>query len=658
MPQERGYEPQTAPREGQAMPSPSAAAYGAGFGGDLAQAGERLHAVKIDQYKRERQLTAQREAADFAHRYALHRQNMDGIARERRANAAPGAMGHTKSVLEADQAAQESLLAGITDDEVRRHATAQIDEYRTRLGEVEGNYEEWQRIGKLASDVGSSTDIAANRIASSEDPTVYAQEQRLQYQAIDAMPGLPADVRDRLKREQVDQKLGVAYVNKLNETNPQAALAMLNAGTFDTVLEPGQIEQLRNGAHVEIRRAEAAVQHAAALAHSQLTEQVATVTQLAKDGIDVSAQLPQLIAASAAAGDTSTVARLQGLGRDNVFAQVWNGATPLQREARVRELGTIAESQRTTAQQAELAWLARKSGPLDSQFQQDPVGFAIAHAPAGMKPPGLDQGMAARAQWVRDVRGAYGDVNPLSGNEVAAFKNRVAQGDAGYREVMGTLAGLPPRLAKMGARQIAPDDLDMQQLVMLPEPVRRAAIDGKAALTANSKLAEAADVDEKAAIATATNGLHQALAMVPMTERNAIINVARNIAVGHLARRGGQGGEMTAELWGASLNLALGAVNTDKGRTGGMGRWGGAYFIAPAGWTAEHFTDVVFAKVQADPHNGPVNPDGSAVNLRTARPVIIAPGTYQFFVGDRVVMARGRDGKITSPWQFSVGPRR
>lgn len=143
---------------------------------------------------------------------------------------------------------------------------------------------------------------------------------------------------------------------------------------------------------------------------------------------------------------------------------------------------------------------------------------------------------------------------------------------------------------------------------------------------------------------------------LPQSERNGVTEVARNIAAKFLKDRPGE--TLSPELWGVAYDLALGARGAGAGKTGGIGSWNDMAFLIPDGLTAQQFTDRVFGFVQKNPAKGPVNPDGSPANLRIARPVAVRPGVYQFFVGNRVVLARGSDGKIVSPWQFTLAGSR
>lgn len=650
MASEQGYDARIMPQAPAGLPSASPEQYGAGLGQALEQAGEVVHDSQVREYRIKRQLDAQRQATDFAHRFALQRQNMDGISRQMRANpTSPDYADHEQRIGEALDAARPGMLDGISEGAVRRQAEEQLDSYRTQLLNSEGDFAEAQRVAKTVLDRGQANDLSQNRIRQGVDPDAYAAELKLNREQIYGLPGLTPVQKDKLWKD-YENGAGVAFLNHVIDTNPRAAVALVDSGSFNDVLTPEQIEAVRNGAQVELRRVDAQAEHAANVAKGQLNEAIATATEKAGNGIDVSADLPALQAAAQAAGDTSAVEKLKGLARDSAFAKVWNGQTPLARERRISALNAVDPAKRSEDQQAELKWLQDKRGPLDSQYENDTVGFVQTHGQPGEQPPALDPAdpasFARRAAWRRGVAGAYGRMDLLSKAERASMADRLGAGDAGYSEVTDTLALFGGAAAKQAAREVAPADKYLQQLVVLPESYRKIARDGRAALQANAKLIPAENSDDADPKVVATSAaLDQALQAVPQADRNAIKDVARSIAAKFLHDKGG---ELTPELWTRSLNMALGAAG--PGGKGGLGSWNGQPFLVPDSVTGQQFQDRVFGFMRAHPDNAPVNPDGTPADLRNARPVAVGPNRYQFMVGDRTVMARNK-----LPWTFTLG---
>lgn len=656
MAQERGYESQVMPKAGAPLPMASARTYGAELADTVGQVADDMHRREIRAYQVQRSQRADQEASDFAHKNALHQQNMDGIVRQLRTNPTSADYAeHVDLVQKADEAARENMLAGITEDSVRRRAVQQLDAQRTRLVGQEAEFAEVQRVAKTTLDAGSVLDINANRIRTSAEPADLGGAITDWHGYVDGLQGLTPVQKDKL-RQQGEQTYTVAFVNHLNDTNPTAALAMLDAGTFGSVLDPRQVEQLRNGSMVEVRRAEAQAAQTASLAAAAAREEIATATEQASQGIDVSAQLPDLIAKASAMGDTSTVAKLQGLQRDNAFARVLGPLTPLARQQRLQSLLAVPEAKRTPEQQAEIKWHDGPGRAADSRFEADKAGFALSTAPAGMGPPPIadwsPQELARREQWMKGAVGAYGSMDPLTGVEAKALQDRATGSDGGYREVLATLGGgLSGRTAMQAVRQVLPSDNFAQSVVALPAPVQRQALDGREIRKANPQILKAPkdDVETQEQLQGLRAGFNLALGNVPASQRNGILEVAENIAADALAKNGRLSEQMSGAMMARALDAALGSTGSGPTKKGGIGWWGGTMYLLPDRVSEAGFAGHVSRYIADHPDQAPVNPDGSVANIRAARPVAIGGGRYQFMVGNRVVL--GKDGK---PWVRTV----
>ncbi|WP_404480044.1 hypothetical protein [Novosphingobium sp. BL-52-GroH] len=655
MAQERGYEAQVMPKAGAPMPMASARTYGAELADTVGQVADDMHRREIRANQVQRSQRADQEASDFAHKNALHQQNMDGIVRQLRTNPTSADYAeHVDLVQKADDAARENMLAGITEDSVRRRAVQQLDAQRTRLVGQEAEFAEVQRVAKTTLDAGSVLDINANRIRTSTEPADLGGAITDWHGYVDGLQGLTPVQKAKL-RQQGEQTYTVAFVNHLNDTNPTAALAMLDAGTFGSVLDPQQIEQLRNGSMVEVRRAQAQVEHQANLENAAAREEIATATEQASQGIDVSAQLPGLMAKAAAMGDTSTVAKLQGLERDNAFARVWGKVSPLTRQQRLQALNAVPEAKRSETDQAEIKWLTDKGGSLDSQFNSDPVAFAAQTAPAGMGPPPITewapQELAQREKWMKGAVGAYGRMEPLTGAEAKALQEQAIGSDGGYRQVLSTLGGFSGRTAMQAVRQVLPSDAFAQSVVALPAPIQRQALDGREIRKANPQILKAPkdDVATQEQLQGLRAGFNLALGNVPASQRNGILEVAENIAADALAKNGRLSEQMSGAMLARALDAALGSTGSGPTKKGGIGWWNGTMYLLPDRVSEGGFAGHVSRYITDHPDQAPVNPDGTPANIRAARPVAIGGGRYQFMVGNRVIM--GRDGK---PWVRTV----
>lgn len=659
---ERIYEQQTSPRAAAAMPLASPDSFGAGVGEAASQLGATLHGAQVQAYSRERQQTQASEAADWSHRFSVYRETADARIREARANAGPGAAGHAAGVKAAVEAEREALLGGITEDNVRRYAQGQWDEFNTRLIGQEGDFEEGRRVAKIGTDVEASTDAAGNRIRNSADPKVYADEVKLGQAQIDALPGVPADVRAKLKHEQVDQKFGVAFLNQLIDSNPAAALALVNSNEFN-FLQPDQLEAVRNGAQVEIRRSVAALEHSAALAASGLREQIATLREADEQGLEVDdSQFAAAIGAAQQLKDTSTVLDLQGRQANNQFAKIYSGQSPLQREQRLAVLK--GDKRPSVTEQREMKWLEDKRSALDARFEADPVAFAIENAPAGFKPPAGDIAdpavLEGRIAWRRRTGNAYGRELPLfSGAEQRQLAARQVSGAAGEAEVMELIDQVPEGGERAGAaKQIAPADKLFQHMAQLEPQHRAMTRAGSQALKANPKLVSPSEEEEpeaRAVMDELERRLNGALKEFEPADREAVRTVAQQWMAGVLDK--GQHGtdQITQGMYDTAIRVALGgSIIPGKGTVGGLGNWNGSAFVLPDRVNNGQFGLRVAEFLIKNPNDAPVNPDGSRIPIELLRPVLIGPNLYRWESANGRV-AHDRQGK---PFIASMEPRR
>lgn len=647
-----GYEQQTSPRAAAAMPLANPGTYGAGIGEAASQLGQTLHGAQVQAYKLEREQKQASEAADWSHRFSVYRETADARIREARANAGPGAAGHTAGVKAAVEAEREALLGGITEDNVRRYAAGQWDEFNTRLIGQEGDFEEGRRVAKVASDVEAGTDAASNRIRNSADPKVYADEVRLGHAQIDALPGVPADVRAKLKHEQVDQKFGVAFLGQLIDSNPAAALALANSNEFN-FLQPDQLEAVRNGAQVEIRRSVAALEHTAALAATGLREQIATIREADTQGLEVDdSQFASAIGAAQQLGDSSTVLDLQGRQANNQFAKIYSGQSPLQREQRL--LALKGDKRPSVTEQREMKWLEDKRSALDARFEADPVAFAIENAPAGFKPPAGDIAdpvvLEGRIAWRKRTGDAYGRELPLfSGAEQRQLAARQVSGAEGEAEVMALLDQVPEGAERAGAaRQIAPQNVLFQHMAQLDPNHRVMVRAGAQALKANPKLVsptEESEPDARAVMDGLELRLRTALKEFEPADQQAVLTVAQQFMAGVLDKSQSGPERITEGTYDTAIRVALGgSVVPGKGKVGGLGNWAGAAFVLPDRVNSHQFGLRVAEFLIKNPNDAPVNPDGSRIPIELLRPVLIGPNLYRWESANGRV-AHDRQGK-------------
>lgn len=655
MPVEQGYEARIMPQAGTPRPLPTADDFGAGIAGSVAQLGDQMHAHDIRAFEAQRAQAADQETSDFAHRFALHRQAMDGVVQQLRDDpSSPDYSTHVQQVLEANDAANPDLLKGITEQSVLRRAQGQIDEFRTQLTGQESNFTSGQRIAKTVTDARAAQDIMANRVRHATTGSQWAAEMGNWQDYTAGLQGLPPAQRDALMQEG-HQVITASYVDHLNDTNPSATLDLIDKGTFDPYLKPEQLQQLRQGSQVEIRRQQALADHAANVQWAATKEQIETVKVRAGQGIDVSAQLPALAQAAQQHGDTSTVAELQGLGRDSAFAKSYGALPPLAWDQQLAKLRAIPEARRSADDQAAIKYLTDKRDGHASAVYSDPMGWAAQNAPAGTGPTPLQtwapDELQAREAWMKGPGAAYGFMQPLIKTEVKAAQDQMQSGDKGYRDTLATIGqGFSGRVAMQAVRQILPNDGFAQSAVALAPNVMRQALDGRAVLKANSEILSPADDTEKTQIGGLKAGFAQALGAVPAAQRNGIMQVANAISARALEENGELSKQMTGAMFARSIDAALGSTGSGPDKRGGIGWWGGRMYLLPGNTRQQDFEGAVSAYLAKGKGAMPLNPDGTTAALRNATPVAMGGGRYQFKVGDRYVSTKGG-----APFTMTVG---
>lgn len=652
MPQEQTYQRQVAPRGPVAQPLATAEQYGAGVGTALVDAGEQLHRAELRAYQLQRQQTADQEAADFDHRFALMRQNAGDISRTARATAPEGAAGHAQRMREALDAGREATLGTITEDSVRRRAQGQWDEFATRFIDGEADFEEGKRVGKLVTDTKAATDISAN--LARHDPGAYKSELSHRLEAIEAL-NIDADSKAKLWHE-TEQVITIGRVNGDIDTHPELALAMLDGGVYDTVLAPEQIEQLRNAATAQIRIGAAAAHQQQTEAKAAFTEELQTTRELIGQGRVIDdASLNRLEATAGSFGDDSSRAVVQGWRAENHLAKIYQKQTPVQMEQRLAALAAKGDKI-GDGEAIERKWLQDHISARASQFNSDPAG-SLAAAGAGMPPLdfGNDASIAARVRWAKVQSKATSHPIPvltaIESKELAAQK---ASGRAGLLGVMDALGRFPGREAQEAAKMVDPSDSQFQHLVTLPAPLRTLALEGRAALHGKKVVLDPTKPDYRGGdhdaklFAQQDRAFFNVLGTLPLEQRQAIGATAMEIFAGVVDA----GDPLNASTRWKALNLALGARGNGQDQRGGMAGWGDHVFLLPEKLTAREFTQQVRGEVLARGAAArPVNPDGSAYDLSRGYPVLLGKGIYGFLSsGGRVV--RQKDGK---PFTFRAG---
>lgn len=644
----QGFRSQVAPAAAQPLPQSSAERFGAGLGRVIQQIGDVAQQQRLQDQQIEQKLEADRQAGEFQRRFGEAREAASALSRESRLTAG---VGHARQLAEEWQKLRDPLLEGIDHPEVRQRAEASLDEFGIRFRTGEADFEVAQVARQNVDNFRRALNTAANRTRRLESVDDYAAELTIQLDAIDGLQTVDQAGRTALADE-AEQTLAVNFLQGMIDRDPEAAKALIDSAAFDATLTPQQVEALRNGADVEIRRAAAQAERDQAASVAEFRQEVALVKEAQSQGIDVTDRLDALARRAGELGDTTLALDLDGLVADNRFARTYGGQTPVQIERRIADLRRVP--QRTPQQQRELKWLETNRSPLAEGFDSDPAGWLTRN---DSPPPPVDladpSSFAAAARWATAQTAAIGrPVTPFTKAQIDQFEANMTT-PAGERLVMEALGAMPITMRTQVARQIVPTDESFAVMVTLPKPMREFALRGRDALK-NDKRFLQKFIDEDPDLAEDFVRIQQeftgALRTVAPGQRAAILTTAKRILAGKMDK---QGSDFNGLGWRRALHQALGGegdpnAGGDQSK-GGLGRWfEDSWFVVPAGMTPRQFSTRI-KQAAAQGRQRAVNPDGSPVNMSRVVPVLMPGGRYRLrtAAGEDVADATG------AVWEFT-----
>jgi len=638
-----GYTSQVRPARSTPLPfrDPGSDA-GVAIGEGMARIGGELHRGQLEAHAAERRLKSDAEAADFSVRFAQSRAKFDAFTAQQRNVAAPGGEGHAEGVKTAWEAEAATLLEGFSERGNVNAAREQLANYGARLVEGEVAWQEGQRVVKTVTDQQALSDIGGNRARL--NPSAYAEELTAGRNAIAAL-NVPADVRAKLLRAH-DQTVTVGFLNGLNDTNPAGAIALIDAGAFNDVLDPQQIEQARAGAMVEVRRADAAAAHQQQLEAAQVRDTVQGLKTQIEGGVSV----PDSVLAKAQ-GDRERIGD-QGGATAMGLLRVQNGIrretepwTPLQFDTEIAAL-TGKGAKRSPAEDVRLKTLQSLRPAAVATYNSNPGEWAAKN---GMPPPPLDftdrTSIAQRTQWARVVQDRTGrPVNPLLPAEAATLREQAAASPRGRVEVADAIAQLGGYSTLLAARQIAPNDPMLGRLAQLADPQQRRAAANGAEIRQTRK-----DVIDGTNGNDASEDFREALGSAGSLMAPADVGAAFEIARNLYAARA-EGANYDQALFEQATHQALGGTYGRNGqKLGGIGTHGRNPVLLPEGMSDATF-DKTLARFGAAGLRGPNRPVWAdktpmeAADLAKFIAVRRPDGLYEFHDGSgaKVTVKDGR----------------
>lgn len=643
MVEEVGYTSRVRVQAGQQLPGVSADSFGAGVGQAIEQAGAVIQQEQLEDARIDRQLRDNAEWSAFLVADATAREELSALARDGRLSDQPG---HAARIAAELGKREEALLATVTSPRLKQQARARLSEWGTSLKTREADYEFVRGQEIAIKGFEEQRGIAEGRVRRLENPSDYAAELKLQVDAINTL-----NTSDKVKQSLIDeteQQFAIAYLRGMTDRDPLAARAVIDSGAFDGVLTGDQVEVLRNGSEVEIRRLEAERDRERDEQVRALRQQITMFETAEKLGlVEDDAKFDEAIAAATAIGDQKTVLELTVMKTNRAFTRVWGpeNATALQREQRITALAS--QDKRSDQENLELAFLRKHQSSWAAEEARDPVGQAARRGGSGA-PPVVDfndpASIAARGRWA-EARSAEGRRVPaFTQTEARELGQLYDSGRQGEEQVLAILAALPAGQAMESAKLIEPNDKTLPIIATLDPLRRNMARRGREALRADKNLLfnmlrEDPELDE--AFTARRAEFEDALRNVPPEQRSAIFETAKQIAAGQVDKFGET---LTPALWDTSLKLALGGQKVDGEWQGGLAKWADRPYLLPAGVSHTAFKAAVIREVQAT-EDPPVNPDGSTANLYRLAPVAVGEGTYEFrnAAGDPV---RRKSGKV------------
>ncbi len=598
------YQRQVNPATAQSLPGATAAQFGSAIGDSLIYAGGVVDRIQ----ERAKARKSDEEAAAAGVDLATFSGEIERVSTDKRAEAAEGAAGHTDGLTVTIDDGINARLGKIKDPAVRKAYEARYAAMRGQILDREYAFERGKSIELQLLNIDRATTTEANNVTINPSPDALELALGNIDTIWDTTKGVDGNKRIQGKADD-KRAVVVAYGNAMQTADPVLLVRMLDKGTLKEWLKPEDVETLKRGAQVEIRRAEAAQRQALAQAEANAREANSLLLKRAGDG-DTSITDAEWSAAEARNRQFNLTGQAWDIGvaRDKVLVnretQDW---TPQQYNAAIDEL-QVKGDKRTAGENVRLAHLTARRPAVVARFNGDWRGAAAA---AGQPVSNIDwdnpnaaDGAARLAQW-RAFKRASGSTatGPLDNVEVAALRERANAGAAGKIAVVGALRRTFGRDGASAVRQLAPDDKTMPLLFGLPERSAQWYVRGGDALKAAPDM-----IDKDAAGEIWT----EYAAAVPPDMREPMRQAASLIYAGHA-------GEHNLSEWDetryrAAIHRAagaLGVVGDGASRTGGFVNWNAGKVWLPPTITPSDFARKISRAGPVDWINANSSADGT-----------------------------------------------
>jgi hypothetical protein len=672
------YSSQTNPGGSTPFSGANAEEFGAAIGRGLGDVGA------VADHILERKLAANKDAqnAAAALEFAKVSNNLDTAEIDGRDQAGPGGTGHSETVAKLADTSIATALGNIKDPKLRAAYQARYEDLRGNVFNRAYGWERASHTAKMVNDAGETTDTLANGQLLNPDPVglqVSLETAGTMWEHMD----VSADVKEKGKRES-QAAIAAGFANAMIDKDPHAFLGDSAKGTpgildkIATYLDPKQVETLRSGAKIEIRRLDAEQRAAFDRAKAQASEDNTLFADKISKGY---------VPTDKEWADHTALAKQYGLDKQGFDIGVlhdqadvnreFRTATPMQLHQVINDLeAKKAEGKTSQAENIRLENVKAFAGPAIDRWNTDPEAAAAA---AGDPRPQVDwndptpQQLEANNKWARSLASSAGLVNPplLPNDVLKVYRQSAAQGAGGQLEVAAKMRAWFGSSAAAVVQQIDPNNQDMQLMVGLHPRIGQLYKEGVAAVQAGSVKLGASPEDEQAmrdVFAKYAPG-------IPASMQPAVYRAARNITAGIASEFSNSAptGDVLTSAFDQAMQRAGGRTGavSDFNAPGGFAEWNGRYAWLPPTVTSNQFIARISRAGPADwakaaggePYYR--GPDGKLTKLSESQvahlkqyPLEIGtdaqgrqiPGVY------RMVMPGGGyvGNKDGSPWQFDI----
>lgn len=558
------------------------------------------------------------ERLDRAARLSEARNAFNRTMDDMEQSAGDGAPEFTDNVRTAFGQSMNAAMQNIPESQ-RAAAEVEFGRYRETVENRAARFEGLERARKRTRDLTDALNLGVNAVRG--DHELYEQVREGGLEAIEDA-GLPPAIKDQIRRD-YETRTAAAAVERVTDTDPEAAKALLESGQLDDELSPQRKSQLLRSVETEIRRresqrkaAERAVQAEQRALQATLRNEISGVNDHMARGYQPRQDyLAALETQARALGDARSVARLdesRALLAFQTDARTW---TPGDLQNWISaERGTVAKAgsrgisefkadrldmaekllteMGTEIRRDQLSWAARvglrRIEPLvlfDPPLPPDtPAEEDIG--PPGTEPPSVAQlSIRGRVNDALAVANLYGIAPRFLTNEEAEQLRSMA-GTASVDIQVNLLQSIGTNFGEFAPDVLAEIRLDKPIFAHAggllatgagPETVRDALVGEKAMADGNPVLP--AEKDRRQWTDEAIGG---ALAFSPST-RAAMIETAQAIYHTRAVRRAMTGtGEGNEGVWNRAMQEAAGATFDGGGKQfGGIQDYNGVKVVMP-----------------------------------------------------------------------------